>query len=195
MRPSISPRDRRTLGIGMGLIAVLVTLSRGVPAMRLRLADQAARDAALRERLVSLREAQRQIGPMRDSLRVRRIRLAELNAHLIGASTPTAAAAMLGAIVERIAADAEVKVGSLELRADSSSRATVVRLTLRLSAEGDVFGLATFLSAVERQAEPMTVRTITASASDPLSGDDRAEVVRFDLIIDGLAVLTTEHAR
>jgi hypothetical protein len=193
MRPSVSSRDRRTLGIGIGLIVTLVVLSRGVPALRLRLADQVARDTALRGRLAFVREAQQKIAPMRDSLRARDRRLAALNSQLITATTPNAAAAMLGALIEQIADDVDVRVSSLELRADSSSRAAVIRVTVRASGEGDVRGLSAFLKAVECQSEPMVVRTLAAASSDPLGGDDKVEVLRFDVTIEGLALLTAEH--
>jgi type II secretion system (T2SS) protein M len=192
---SISRRDRRTLVAGVGIIVALTALSRGLPALRHWSAERGARDAELRQRVAFVRDAQRQIGPMRDSLRVRRDRLAQLNARLIGAATPNAAVAMLAALVEQLAHDARIKVSALELRGDTSSRNAVARVGVRLSAEGDVFGFAAFMSAVELQREPMTVRTLSVTTSDPLSGDDKSEVLRFDVTIEGLALITTASVR
>jgi hypothetical protein len=193
MITSISGRDRRTLIVGCATLVLLIGASRGAPALRDALARRVAIQAALRRRLAAARAAGRMMPALRDSLVARRTRLAALNAHVITASTPAAASAMLGALVERIADDANIKVSSLDLRSDSVAKSSTTRLSLRMTAEGDAAGLGTFLTAVEQRPEAMVVRQLSISQGDATASDDRVEVLRFDVTIDGLALVSADR--
>lgn len=195
MTVPISARDRRTLAIGFGAIVTLAGAPRGVRAARDRLARHAISQATLRERWAFARDAGRVLPSLRDSLSARRTRLAALNVRVITAATPAMAAALLGALVEGIANDANVKVSSLELRADTLARSLTTRIAVRVTAEGDVVGLGAFLHAVERRDEPMIVRDLSVSQTDPAAGADRIEVLHFDMTIDGLALVAGERMR
>ncbi|HEY4303839.1 MAG TPA: type II secretion system protein GspM [Gemmatimonadaceae bacterium] len=195
MRWRLSPRDRRTLAIGIGTIVGLIFLSHGVPAMSSWRIEGEARRAALRERVEFLREVRPRRTQLRDTLAARRRRVANQNAQLITASSASSAAAALGAHIEDLARDAEVTVTSLEPTADSMARSSLIHVSVRVSAEGDIVGLAAFLSTVERDREPMAVRSMSISSTDPMPASDKVEVLRFDVRIDGLALVTTARVR
>jgi hypothetical protein len=184
-----------TLLTGVTAISVLLYASRGAPALREWRAHRSTSRDTLRERVAFVRAARQQLAALRDSVTARRTQLARLSAHTIAAPTASAASAMLGALVERLAEGANVKVSSLELRADTVARAAGTSLSVRLSAEGDVVGLETCLVAVERDQQPMSVRELNVSQSDPGAPDDRAEVLRFDFTIESLAVMRAERGR
>ena len=189
MRSAISRRDRRTLVIGCAIVAVLFIAARGLPTLRAWRTRHTASTGELRARLAFVNEARRSLPSMRDSIAARRRRLDSLNARVIHATTPTIAAAFLGALVERIADNSNLKVSSLELRLDTLARASTTRVTVRMSGEGDISGVGSFLATIDRHDEPMVVRELAVSQSDPLAPDDRAEVLHFDVRVEGLALL------
>ena len=190
MTASISRRDRRTLVVGSTVLGVLFSVARGIPALQAWRAHHAASVVTLRQRVAFARTARRLLPSMRDSIAIGRRQLAELNAHVVEAPTSSVAVATLGALIERIADGAHVKINALELRSDSLARPPITRVTVRLTGEGDVVGVGSFLSAIDRHDEPMVVRELNVSQSDPVSPDDRAEVLHFDVRVEGLALLS-----
>ena len=189
---STTGRDRRTVLMGVGVVTVLLALSRGVPAWKSWRTSHDAKMTKLRERVAFTRDARRLIPALRDSLGARRARLTSLDERIIVAATPALAAAMLGALVERMADSANLKVSSLDLRGDSVVHAAATTVSVRLSGEGDVVGLQAFLQGVDAHSQPMVVRELSVSQSDPVSPDDRPELLRFDFRIEGAAVMRAD---
>jgi hypothetical protein len=185
---SISPRDRRTLIFGGALLSLLIGVFRGLPAWRHWSGQRAEARVELRRRLVFARNARRVLPALRDSVTARRMRLAALNEHVIAASTPSTAAAILGALIERISDAAGVKVNALELRPDTMARRTSMPITLRLNGEGDVASLGKFLTTVDEHDQPMTVRELSVSQSDPVPSGGRPELLRFEVVIESVAL-------
>ena len=190
MIATISRRDRRTLVVGCLIIGVLFSAARGLPTLRAWRTRHTASTNELRARLAFVRNARRSLPSMRDSIGARQRRLGTLNAHVVHATTPTTAAASLGSLVERMADAANLKVSSLELRPDTLARGSTTRITVRASGEGDVRGVGSFLATIDHHDEPMVVRELSVSQSDPLAPDDRAEVLHFDIRVEGLALLS-----
>jgi len=195
MSAIISARDRRTAVIGMAMVATLATAARGPSLVRRWVGERAAVGAVLRERFTVVRDARQHMTSLRDTLQRRRVRLAEWSQRFIRASAPAVGAAQLGAIVERKADDANVKIATVELQADSISRAGPAKIVARVSGEGDVIGLGGFLSSLEREDPIIVVRELRVTQTEPLGSGLRVEVLRFDLVLESLVLIDEGRSR
>ena len=183
---ALSARDRRTAVAGMIVVGSLITLSRGMPALanweRVRISE--ASDAVARA--ASARAMVKLLPALRDSLRSRATQLSVLDSLMFRSAVPDAAAADLAAAVDDIAATARLRVTAMQLRADSSSSASVARVAVRVTATGDVAGLARFLREVEADDAPLVVRELSVSQPEPAAPDGRPESLHIDVVVEGL---------
>lgn len=188
MTPTLSPRDRRVLVVGGVLVAAMLLFGRGLPAYVSwrRAAMEEARlsvdDAAEAERAI------RRLKPVLDSLDARRARFVDLAPAVLEGRTPAAAAGSLASLVGGAAAKAGVRVSSVQPRPDSAGPGTFTRVSVRVDAAGDVYGLGAFLAALEGGPELLSVREIAVTQSDPAATPDRVEELRIELTVDGLAL-------
>jgi type II secretion system (T2SS) protein M len=184
--PQLGVRDRRVLSVGALTISLLVGLSRGLPALRAweRARMTEARTAALQ--LAELRNGVASLPLMRESLVVRRARLAAIDSLLPAGASPSAVAAAIASILEQSADDNAVKLTNLQLRADSTVRVGLVRVSVRLSGVTDVSGLAGLLRSIEAAETPLVVRDLSVSQPEPAAPDSRPEALRFDVLVAGI---------
>lgn len=184
--PQLGARDRRVLLVGALTISLLVGLSRGLPALRAweRAQMTEARTAALQ--LAELRNGVASLPLMRESLVVRRARLAAIDSLLPAGASPSAVAAAIASILEQSADDNAVKVTNLQLRADSTVRVGLVRVSVRLSGVTDVSGLAGLLRSIEAGETPLVVRDLSVSQPEAAAPDSRPEALRFDVLVAGI---------
>jgi len=182
----LSSRDRRALAIGVVSIGSLVIVGRVVPAWRAWQASVVATAGA--HARVSARDLvlARTARAIHDSLAARRTRLAALAPTWLGGDSPAAAGAGLAAIVARAATDAAMTLGAVDIRTDSAGEAPFVRVHVRVSVSGDIQGLATLLSALDRGPVAMNVAAIDVQGGDPAAPAQRPEVLRANLAIDAL---------
>ncbi|HTI62343.1 MAG TPA: GspMb/PilO family protein [Gemmatimonadaceae bacterium] len=184
--PQLGVRDRRVLSVGALTISLLVGLSRGLPALRAweRARMTEARTVALQ--LAELRNGVESLPLMRESLVVRRARLAAIDSLLPAGASPSAVAAAIASILEQSADDNAVKLTNLQLRADSTVRVGLVRVSVRLSGVTDVSGLAGLLRSIEAGETPLVVRDLSVSQPEPAAPDSRPEALRFDVLVAGI---------
>ncbi|MEO8623803.1 MAG: type II secretion system protein GspM [bacterium] len=191
----VSPRDRRTLIMGALTIGTTLLASRGVPAWRAW--DQHARSAstdAMNE-LAAIEQQLRLLPALRDSARSRSLRADALRSRLIGAPSVTSAGAALASQVTDIADDLGLKVNAIQIRPDSVFRDKHARVGVRLTAIGDVTHLADLLSALESTAASLAIRELSISPGDPMLPDGRPETLRFQIMVEGLAVRDSSGKR
>lgn len=184
--PQLGARDRRVLSVGALTISLLVGLSRGLPALRAweRAQMTEARTAALQ--LAELRNGVASLPLMRESLVVRRARLAAIDSLLPSGASPSGVAAAIASILEQSADDNAVKLTNLQLRADSTVCVGLVRVSVRLSGVTDVSGLAGLLRSIEAGETPLVVRDLSVSQPEPAAPDSRPEALRFDVLVAGI---------
>ncbi|MDB4913035.1 MAG: hypothetical protein JWM95_679 [Gemmatimonadetes bacterium] len=184
----MSPRDRRTLAFGIAIIGGIIGLSRGVPTWREW--DESARmDAAnAAGELANAREELVRLPVIRDSARARRARLDISQRRLLVAETVGIAGAMLATKVTDIADELGLKVSAIQIRADSVFRSAHAHVAVRLTASGDVQHLTDLLSALESPTELLAVRELSVSPTDPVLADGRPETLRFQVLVEGLAM-------
>lgn len=189
MRRLLSKRDMRALVYGAGTIGMMIGLARGVPAWK-GWDSSVRRESARTLHMVALVEAgATQLPHMHDSVRARRTRLDSLATRLFESNTVQEATAALAVHVSEYAAAAEVKVITLQLRADSAFAPDgFARIAVRLNGTSDVAGLAGLLASVEGDTILLAVRELTVSQPEPAAPDTKAEALRFELLVEGLAL-------
>ena len=195
MTLDLSPRDRRTLIVGALVLLPLLLGGKALPAA-LEWQQRQMADAALMVRkVVELRASRRSLPALRDTLIARRARLASVDSLLVTGISPASAAAELASLVESLADSARIKIGYLQLKADSGSKGPITAISVRLNGLADVGGLAALLRAVEGNNRPMIVRELSVVPADPAGSDTRPEVLRVDLLVEGLARVVAEGRR
>jgi hypothetical protein len=185
----ISGRDRRLLIFGGTTIVALITLARGLPALREWERRKLAEAGALAADLAAARDGRRALPMLRDSLAARRTRLAALDSTLLTGVSPAAAAAELTAFIERCAADARLTVGALQIYSDSARPGTIARVRVRVAGVTDVTGLAAFVRAVEGADTPLVVRELVVVQPDPAGPDSKPETLRIEALVEGIAMI------
>jgi hypothetical protein len=192
-RLTLSARDRRTLTRGAVMIGAIVALGRGLPAWkrwdtdtRFR-ATEASHDAAVAVAGI------RQLTAIRDSVAARTKRLDDLAPQLFEYKTTDEASAALAILVSDYADEAAVKVSSTQPRPTTGFSATrFTRIGVRVNATADVEGLMSLLSALEGGTKLVSVRELTVTQPEPAAPDDRPEALRFELVVEGLAMRSRE---
>ena len=186
---SLSDRDRRTLVGGLGAIAMLFTVARGVPALRQWESDRASEAATAAQRLGQLRAGIASLTRLQDSLRARRTRLAAFDSVLVAGASPAAVAAGLASFLSDLADDNTVKVNAMQLHSDSIVKAGFARAEVRVSGVTDVEGLAGLVHAIEGAATPLRIRDLSISQPDPGAPDGKPEALRIDLLVETIGAV------
>jgi len=187
MRLAFSHRDRRVLVIGGAIIAALFAVSRGFPAWRGWVTKQQSSAAEMTAEMARLDAAISMQRALKDSLRSRRSRLTELRAALLHGDSPASSAASLASLVSSAASDAEVRLGAVQVRADSAGKTPLTRVAVRADATGDIRGVTRFLAALEGGTALLSVRELSVSSPAPGAPDSQAEALRVEIVVEGLA--------
>jgi hypothetical protein len=192
-RFSLSAKDRRAAVLGVIVVGSLVAMSKGLPALAdwegMRVAEAA--DAITRATSASANV--RMLAVLRDSLRSRRMQLAAIDSTMITGTSAAAAAANLASSLDEIAVVSKLKVGTMQLRADTAAAGSIARVGVRVTATSDVRGLAAFLRSVEGNDMPLVVRDLFVSQPEPAAPESRAEALRIDVLVEAIARIAAER--
>ena len=188
MTPTISPHDRRVLLGGLTAVGLLLGGSRlGARALAWSAGTRTAA-ASLVAELAREEESIRARSLTQDSLVARRVRLATMDSAVLDGESPPLAAASLAELMSDAAEDSRLQIGSLQVHADSTARETFARVQVQASIIGDLAQVVGFLSRIESGPELLAIRELTLSASpDQSSSIAKREVIRADLLVEGLA--------
>ena len=196
MKTLMSARDRRALTFGMGTIAILFAIGKGVP--RAFSWERDARSDA-NHRQGELDRATAEIARANivlDSAKARGARIIGLAPALIDGDSPATASAALAGIISGAAARSNVKIGALQLHADTASRGTFVRVGVRGDATGDVAGITGMLALLEGGPTLLAVRELSITQPETSAPADHMEALRVELNVEGLMLRSQkERAR
>jgi hypothetical protein len=186
--PVLSAKDRRTLTLGVASVVAIIGSSRGVPAWR-RWTDEARSDAALVAQRASRAEGLvTDAGQLRDTLARRNARFLALAPMLVDGATPSAASATLAGLVSGAAATSSMRIGSVQLRPDTTATGMFTRVAVRADLVGDVFGVTALLAILERGPTLVVVRELSVTQPDAGAAADRPEALRVQLLVEALAL-------
>jgi hypothetical protein len=188
----LSPRDRRTLIGGVLGMSIIIGGSHAIPVWREWDEQSRSNAVELTTQVAALETELRNLPALRDSARVRHARALTARGRLIEASTVGAAAGALATQVSDIADDLGVKVSAVQFRPDTLFRSGYARVAVTLTAAGDITHLADLLQALELSDALLAVRELTVTPADVLMPDARAETLRFQILVEGLAMKTSD---
>lgn len=183
----VSPRDRRVIAFGVIAMGAIAAIGRGLPAARawnVALVDSAA---SLAGELAFARITHRRQPVTHALLATARQRATEIDSSILIATSPSAGAALLSALVAEAGDSSCVKIIATQLHADSVGSASLVRVSVRVTAVGDVSGLLAFLRTIESGDMLMAVEELAISSSDPAAPDDKPEALRAEIVIAALS--------
>ena len=179
-------RDRRALVIGACVILIVLVVRNVVPALLTW--QRGVRDAASRneEKLGRANLSLRRAAQVQDSLRSRSARVVALAPAVLGGDSPATASATLAGIVSGAAARSNVRIGALQLSADTAARGIFTRVSVHGDATGDITGITTMLGALEGGPTLLAVRELSITQPEPGAPSDHAEALRVELAVVGL---------
>ena len=170
------------------IIAALVLAFRGVPAWRGWQREARASAAEQVQEAARAAYVVRQAGVIHDSLAARNRRYLALAPALLSGASAAAAGGSLAGLISGAAASSGVRLGAVQVQADSVALSTFTRIVARGDVTGDVRGITAFLRALERGPAALSVRELSISQPEPAAGPDRAEALRLQVVVSGLAV-------
>jgi hypothetical protein len=182
----LSTQDRRMLAIGVVAMAVLVGGGRGVPVLLRWTRDRRASAASVVEATARAEASVRHSRETQALLGVARTRLAAYDSATLTGSSPATAGAALAEIVSDAASDAEITLGSVQLRGDSISRTALTRVAARASVSGDLNGIALFLETLEGVPELLAIRELSITQSGQPGVPGQPETLRAELLVEGV---------
>jgi hypothetical protein len=186
--PAMRFRDPRArVAAGVCILAMLA-LTRAVPAWY-RWTTELRSDA--RELAAEVARADHAITAASitlDSLAQRNARFLALAPALLDGDTPASAGAVLAGVVSGAAAIAGVRLASVRLRPDSATSGTFTRVAVQGEIVGDIDGVMTFLATLERGPLLLAVRELAVTQTEPAAPPERAEVLRAQISVEGLAL-------
>ena len=184
----ISDRDRRTLVTGIGVIVLLVLLSRGLPAWRRWDADTRASAAEMATEAARAEQTVRLLPASLDSLEARRARFVALGNGVLEGESTAASGAALASLVSGAAARAGVQIGSVQVRPDTASAGTFMRISVRADGTGDLPAITRLLAMLEGAPELLAVRALSITQPAPGGPAEQPEALRLELSVEGLAL-------
>jgi len=184
----IISRDRRALVAGVVVVVSLVAFARGLPALRRWQADVRDSSAALTQEAARARITVARERTTRDSLVARQRRFIALAPLLLRGETPAMGSATLASLISTAATAASVRLGPVQVQADTVARGVFSRVGVRAEITGDVRGVSAFLSTLERGPTLVAVRELTIAQREPAAAADRAEALHVTVAVEALMV-------
>jgi len=188
MSSVIISRDRRALAVGVVVVVLLIAFARGLPALRRWQADVRDSSAALTQEAARARMTVAHERATRDSLAARQRRFIALAPLLLGGETPAMGSATLASLISTAATAASVRLGPVQVQADTVARGVFSRVGVRAEITGDIRGVSAFLSILERGPTLVSVRELTIAQLEPAAAADRAEALHVAVAVEALMV-------
>lgn len=186
MNVRLTSRDRRVLAVGAIACTTLAAGARGIPALLQWTQDSRASAAQLVGEDARARASIARAAETRDTLTARNARYLALAPRLLEGETPAGAGATLASILSGAAAVSSVRLGSVQIRADTARRGVFTRVAVSADLTGDIRGISAMLAMLERGPALLAVRELSITQPEPAAGDDHAEALRADVVVEGL---------
>jgi hypothetical protein len=184
---TLTSRDQRTMVGGLVVVLLLVSGSRGVPAVARWRDDAVVSSESLVRQADDAERSVQASTTTRDSLVARRVRLARLDSAVLEGESPALAAAALAEYVADVADDAKTQLGSVQTLADTAVRGPLTKVAIRASATGDLPSIARFLAGLESGPLLLAIRELGMTQQEIASVPNRPEALRAELTVEGIA--------
>jgi hypothetical protein len=188
---AMSPKDRRTLAVGVLMIGSIIAVGRGIPWWRDWDTDQRVRAAIVLARVADFDKAIKALPVMADSARRTAVLYGTASQSLLVEETPTIASAKLTQIVAAVADDADVRITSLQVRPDTAFRDRFARVAVRLTGTGDIQSLVSLLAGFDEQDTLLSVKELSVTPAEATAPDTKPEALRIQVLVEALALEAT----
>ena len=192
---SRNARTTRTLITGLSVIALILLAGKGIPAWYRWQRDAVTTEAEVHAKLERARATLRDTAAVRDSLAARAARLSALTPAVLTNAPAAAAGGMLASMLSDAAADAGMRVASVQVRPDTVKRNGYMKVGVRGDLVGDVIGLQKLLTALEGGLTLLSVRELSIVQPEILSAPTRPEALRVQLVVEALISTRSAPAR
>ncbi len=179
-------RDRRVLAAGVAAIVMLLGVARELSTLRQWQSESRDSASTLSQEVARVRTTMARDHVTRDSLAARQRRFIALAPLLLRGETPAMGGAILASLISTAATAASVRLGPVQVHADTAGRGVFSRVGARAEITGDVRGVGAFLSILESGPTLLAVRELTISQLEPAVTPDRAEALHVALAVDAL---------
>lgn len=184
---SLSRRDRRVLAIGAVAVLGIALVGRGAPAFLAYAADRRQSAADVAQRASRTEWLVRNAAMLQRELGRVRVDLAQLDSALLDGDTPTAASAMLAALVSDAVADTDARLASIRLSADTTGKPSeLLRVVAHASITGDLLSIAAVLQTLEAGPQLLAVSELSIATTQPGIAPTQTEHLQVELSVDGL---------
>jgi hypothetical protein len=190
----MTPRDRRALLSGLGIVVMAVVGLRLGPAVVSAVGNNRQDLASRAELLARMRADVRDATTLQDSADVVQKRVAALAGQLLGRGTEAQVSTSLEALISMAAEHSRVRVGSTEAVPDSTTAGAARRVSVRALVDSDTGGLLNFLLALAQESPALTVSDLQVAADLPAI-PSAAEVLHSQVIVRGWYLPPAEHRR
>lgn len=188
MSIALSRRERRTLLLGVGIVVGLVAVAKVLPAWREWSAEARASAAETLAEAERAERSVRALGALDHMLVARNARYLALAERIVPGDGPAAAVSELATFLSGTAAAADLSVGAMQVRTDTTAGSAFARVSVLGDVVGDVRGLTRFLAEIERGPLLLSVRELAITQSEPAASADRPEILRVQFAIEGIAL-------
>lgn len=175
-------REKRTIIIGCCVVFPLLFVFKALPAINgWRQSVRATAESVAAERAL----AEQEVGgraTYEDSLRV----VTDRYMTMANAVMEDATGADLAAMLADAADGAGMKLGSVQISADTIVKNGLTSASVRADLTGDVRGVTNLLQALESGTPVLRVDKLTITNSEPSATRDRPEQLRAELTVSGL---------
>lgn len=188
----MTPRDRRALAIGLGVVAAAMLALRGLPWAVRELRDRRDRLAARRELLVRTQEEIWVARGLGDSARGLESALVALAPQVLLGRQEADAVADLAKRVVIAAAAGRIRVVRTVAVPDSGRVGRLRRVSVQASLEGDTGEMLGALARMERSESPVGVADVRLTAIDAFSAATNPEVIEGEVLVRGWYVTVAD---
>lgn len=176
----LQPREQRAVLWGGAVITLALLATRAVPAAVRAERALSRRIELERAQVVRMRREVQAMPALEDSARRLAAALPALAPRLLTGSTVAEAAADLGARLRLVADAHHVRLDAVTPTADSARAGDLVRVRVRVVAEGDTRGLLEWLAAIERSRVVLGADEMRLAAARPDAPRSAPEVIRAE---------------
>jgi hypothetical protein len=181
-------RDRRALIWGAAVVAVGLIAGRGIPAVRRLYAIERADATRAERRLADARATIASAQARAESTGALGKRWTEIQDRSFNAPTANVLAADVASYISRLSKTLSVELTSIQVRPDSASAGGARAARGKVSARGDVRGVASLLAALESGRRLFRIQSLTITQGDPVAGPETPERLAVELSFSTVAL-------
>ncbi|HEY2025513.1 MAG TPA: GspMb/PilO family protein [Gemmatimonadaceae bacterium] len=173
--------------MGVGAVALILLAGRGGPRLWAWTVESRQAAVALRTQERRTLSDLRTLRRTHDSADARRYALGDAFPSLLRGLTTAAITASLAELVSEEAEIAGVRLGTVDVRADTTRRTgAYLRVTAHADLTGDVRGVSALIAGLEGNQRRLAIRHLSITQSAVAAGPQQMEALHATIVVEGL---------